>query len=233
MEDKFTRLPRHVSVIMDGNGRWAKQRSLPRFRGHYEGVESVRSVVEECCVLGIPYLSLFAFSEENWARPEDEVLRLMELMGTAMLAEEKNFMKNGVRFVVVGNRERLSEGLASSIDSMMAKTAGNDKLTLVVFLSYSGKWDIIQAARKLASEHPDGNFGEDEFASCLATAGIPDPDLLIRTSGEMRISNFLLWQLAYTEIVVVDTLWPDFRKDSFRAALEEFSRRDRRYGKVK
>lgn len=233
MEDKFTRLPRHVSVIMDGNGRWAKQRSLPRFRGHYEGVESVRSVVEECCVLGIPYLSLFAFSEENWARPEDEVLRLMELMGTAMLAEEKNFMKNGVRFVVVGNRERLSEGLASSIDSMMAKTAGNDKLTLVVFLSYSGKWDIIQAARKLASEHPDGNFGEDEFASCLATAGIPDPDLLIRTSGEMRISNFLLWQLAYTEIVVVDTLWPDFRKENLRFALHEYEKRDRRFGKVK
>lgn len=226
-------MPQHVSIIMDGNGRWAQRRSLPRFKGHYEGVESVRAVVEECCSLGIPYLSIFAFSEENWSRPEDEVTKLMELMAAAMKAEENTFLKNEVRFVVLGNREKLSPKLAAAIDSMMAKTAACQKLTMVVFLSYSGKWDILQAARKLAVKHPDGNFDQEEFASELVTAQIPDPDLLIRTSGEMRISNYLLWQLAYTEIVITDTLWPDFRKEEFRAALREYEKRDRRFGKVK
>ena len=231
--ENFDRLPRHVSIIMDGNGRWAQSRSLPRFKGHYEGVESVRSVVEECCVLGIPYLSLFAFSEENWSRPADEVTRLMDLMASAMQAEEKTFLKNGVRFVVLGNRERISPKLAAAIDALMAKTADCQRLTLVIFLSYSGKWDILQASRKLAQKYPDGNFGEQEFAAELVTAQIPDPDLLIRTSGEMRISNYLLWQLAYTEIVITDTLWPDFRKEEFRGALHEYEKRDRRFGKVK
>lgn len=231
--ETFQNLPAHVSIIMDGNGRWAQRHSLPRFKGHYEGVESVRAIVECSCTLGIRYLSLFAFSEENWNRPQDEVSRLMELFAQCMKGELDNFLKNGVRFVVLGNREKFSDSLNSTIDEMMDKTAAGNKLTLVVFLSYSGKWDILQAARKLAVEHPDGNFGPDDFASALVTAGIPDPDLLIRTSGEMRISNYMLWQLSYTEIVVVDTLWPDFRKSNFLDALAEYEKRDRRFGKVK
>ena len=231
--EKFSRLPRHVSIIMDGNGRWALQRSLPRFKGHYEGVESIREVVEECCVLGIRYLSLFAFSEENWNRPEDEVSRLMNLMSVAMLKEEENFVKNGIRFVVIGNRERLPDKLNETIDSVMDKTREGKTLTLIAMLSYSGKWDLLQAARRAAVLHPDGNFTEEELSSLLVTAGIPDPDLLIRTSGEMRISNYMLWQIAYTEMVIVDTLWPDFRKDNFRLALREYEKRDRRFGKVK
>lgn len=231
--EEFKKLPQHVSIIMDGNGRWARQRSLPRFKGHYEGVESVRAVVEECCATGIRYLSLFAFSEENWNRPQDEVERLMSLMASAMHNEENTFLKNGVKFVVLGNRERLSARLNAAIDSMMDKTSEGKTLTLIIFLSYSGKWDLLQAARRAARIYPDGNFGEEEFSGLLVTAGIPDPDLLIRTSGEMRISNYMLWQLAYTEMVVVDTLWPDFRKDNFRAALREYEKRDRRFGKVK
>lgn len=231
--ESFEKLPSHVSIIMDGNGRWAQRHFLPRFKGHYEGVESVRAVVECCCELGIPYLSLFAFSEENWNRPQDEVSRLMELFALSMKNELNNFIKNGVRFVVLGNRERFSENLNSAIDEMMRSTAAGSALTLVVFLSYSGRWDILQAARKLAVTHPDGNFGMEEISSALVTSGIPDPDLLIRTSGEMRISNYMLWQLSYTEIVVVDTLWPDFRKTSFLDALREYEKRDRRFGKVK
>lgn len=229
----FEKLPTHVSIIMDGNGRWAQQHSLPRFKGHYEGVESVRSVVESCCSLGIRYLSLFAFSEENWNRPQDEVSNLMELFARSMMAEQKNFIENGVKFVVLGNRARFSDKLNSAIDEMSRSTAEGQRLTLIVFLSYSGKWDILQAARRMALQHPDGNFDMNDFSAALVTGGIPDPDLLIRTSGEMRISNYMLWQLSYTEIVVVDTLWPDFRKSSFLDALREYEKRDRRFGKVK
>lgn len=237
----MTKVPVHISMIMDGNGRWAKARGKERVYGHFEGVESVRACVEAALETGVRYLSVFAFSEENWNRPEDEVVALMGLMVKAMAAEMQSLNKNGVRFMVLGNRARLSDELNAEIDSCMDMTAGNEALTLIVFLSYSGKWDILQAAKKLALdllEHPEKkedveNMGVDAFDPYLITAGIPDPDLIIRTSGESRISNYMLWQGAYSEFLFVDTLWPDFRKEEFHKALESYSKRDRRYGKVK
>lgn len=217
----------HVSIIMDGNGRWAKERGKERVYGHFEGVESVRACTEAAVETGVKYLSLFAFSEENWGRPDQEVNTLMELMFKSMQDELPTLLKNDVRFVVLGNRARLSDKLNAGIDDLMARTASCSRLTLIVFLSYSGKWDILQAARKMAQA------GADELEPFLVTAGFPDPDLIIRTSGEQRLSNFLLWQGAYSEFYFTDVLWPDFRKDAFREALAEYARRDRRYGKVK
>jgi len=229
-------LPQHVSIIMDGNGRWAKARGKERVFGHLEGVESVRACLEEAATLGIKYLSLYAFSEENWNRPQAEVSTLMELMMKSMKNEFANMMKNNIRFVVLGNRSRLSDGLNAAIDQMMKETADNNRTTIIVFLSYSGKWDIMQAMKKAAGELSPEAFQAlepEDFDKYLVTAGIPDPDLLIRTSGELRISNYLLWQSAYTEFYFTDVLWPDFRKEQFRQAIEEYGRRDRRYGKVK
>lgn len=236
MEERLERLPVHVSFIMDGNGRWAKQRGKDRIYGHYEGVSSVRAVMEASVEWGIAYTSFFAFSEENWGRPDEEVHALMELMGAMMVKELPTFMDNNIRFLVLGNREHLSEKLRDSIDGIMSETAGNTGMTMILFLSYSGKWDIFQAARRMAHdliENPGLELGVDDFSRYLVTAGIPDPDLLIRTSGEKRISNYLLWQSAYTEFVFTDTLWPDFRREQYRAALEEYASRDRRFGKVK
>ena len=237
----MTNVPVHVSMIMDGNGRWAKERGKERVFGHFEGVESVRACVEAAVETGVKYLSIYAFSEENWNRPQDEVLALMGLMVKAMAAEMKKLDQNGVRFMVIGNRERLDDELNRTIDDCMSMTAHNDTLTLIVLLSYSGKWDILQAAKKMVEEvadHPERkdevlSMGIDGFDRYLATAGIPDPDLIVRTSGECRLSNYLLWQGAYSELLFVDTLWPDFRKEEFRAALDYYSKRDRRYGKVK
>ena len=230
------RIPQHVSIIMDGNGRWAKARGRERVFGHMEGVESVRACLEYAVEKGIKYLSLYAFSEENWNRPKDEVMTLMELMMKSMKNELGRFMKYNIRFVVLGNRARLSDSLNAGIDSMMAETAGNTGTTCVVFLSYSGKWDILQAMKKAAaslSAQEIQSLEIQDFDKYLVTAGIPDPDLLIRTSGEIRISNYLLWQCAYTEFYFTDVLWPDFRKPQFQEALDEYARRDRRYGKVK
>ena len=230
-------LPVHVSIIMDGNGRWAKERGKERIYGHFEGVESVRACTEAAVEDGIRYLSLFAFSEENWNRPAAEVETLMGLMMRSIENEVGTMMKNGVRFVVLGNLGRLSKGLQSAIAGLMEKTAHNERLTLIVFLSYSGKWDILQASRRLAEDVAAGKVAPEDvdaatYESYLITAGYPDPDLLIRTSGEQRISNFLLWQAAYTEFYYTDVLWPDFRKEQFRAALEAYAHRNRRYGKV-
>ena len=221
---------------MDGNGRWAKARGKDRVYGHFEGVESVRACTEAAVEDGVKYLSLYAFSEENWNRPADEVATLMKLMMKSIRDEVSTLMDNGVRFVVLGNRERLGEELCKAIDDLMEMTAHNSRMTLIVFLSYSGKWDIMQAMKKAASELSPEEFQAmkaEDFDKYLVTAGIPDPDLLIRTSGEERISNYLLWQSAYTEFVFSDVLWPDFRKPQFREALAEYARRDRRYGKVK
>ena len=234
-------VPVHVSMIMDGNGRWAKERGKERFFGHVEGVESVRACVEAAVETGVRYLSIYAFSEENWNRPEEEVTALMGLMVKAMAAEIEKLNRNGVRFMVIGNRERLDDSLNQVIDSCMEMTASNDVLTLIVLLSYSGKWDILQAAKKMVSQALESpqkaeavlNMDEKSFDAFLATASIPDPDLIIRTSGECRLSNYLLWQGAYSELLFVDTLWPDFRKEEFRTALKEYAKRDRRYGKVK
>ena len=230
------KIPQHVSIIMDGNGRWAKARGEERIKGHMEGVESVRACLEAAAEDGVKYLSVYAFSEENWNRPQDEVNFLMEMMMKAMKKEISNFMDNNIRFVVLGNRARLSDSLNVTIDDMMAQTAGNTRCTMIVFLSYSGKWDILQAMKKAARELSPEAFQAMElpdFDQYLVTAGIPEPDLLIRTSGEQRISNYLLWQSAYTEFYFTDVLWPDFRKPQFREALTEYARRDRRYGKVK
>ena len=234
-------IPVHVSMIMDGNGRWAKERGKERVYGHFEGVESVRACVEAAVECGVKYLSVYAFSEENWNRPQAEVDGLMELMVKAMAAEMDKLNRNGVRFMVIGNRERLAPSLNEVIDSCMEMTKDNSTLTLIVFLSYSGKWDILQAAKRLAlylSENPDmkdevAQMGIDSFDRYLVTAGIPDPDLIVRTSGESRLSNYLLWQGAYSELYFTDILWPDFRKPQFRAALESYAKRERRYGKVK
>ena len=229
-------IPQHVSIIMDGNGRWAKARGMERVKGHMEGVESVRACLEAAAEAGVKYLSVYAFSEENWNRPQEEVTFLMELMMKAMRKELTSFMENDIRFVVLGNRSRLSRGLCDTIDDMMERTAGNKRTTLILFLSYSGKWDLLQAMKKASAELTPEQFQSMElqdFDRYLVTAGIPDPDLLIRTSGELRISNYMLWQCAYTEFYVTDVLWPDFRKPQFREALEAYARRDRRYGKVK
>lgn len=238
MEVTEKKVPQHVSIIMDGNGRWARERGKERVYGHMNGVESVRAVTEESVAQGIRYLSLYAFSEENWNRPQEEVGYLMELMMKSIAEEFENLMKNGVRFVVLGNRARLSATLNDAIDTLMDQTKDNPNLTLIVFLSYSGKWDILQAAKKLAlaaSEDPHilDNLQIQDFDAYLVTAGVPDPDLIIRTSGEQRISNYLLWQGAYSEFYFTDVMWPDFRKEAFREALAEYARRDRRYGKVK
>lgn len=234
-------IPLHVSLIMDGNGRWAQERGKKRVEGHFAGVESVRACVEAAVENGVRYLSLYAFSEENWNRPQEEVDTLMSLMVKAMANEMDSLDRNGVRFVVLGNRARLADELNSTIDSCMERTRNNDTLVLIIFLSYSGKWDIMQAALRMAEDIKDnpqlkeeiGNAGVKALDGYLVTAGIPDPDLIVRTSGESRLSNYLLWQGAYSELLFVDTLWPDFGKEDFRQALESYAKRDRRYGKVK
>lgn len=229
-------LPRHVSIIMDGNGRWAQAQGKDRVFGHKAGVESVRACLEAAVEDGIEYLSLYAFSEENWNRPQTEVSTLMELMLLSIQKEAQNIMTHGVRFRVLGNRARLSDKVNRAIDSLEDASRNNSKTTLVVFLSYSGQWDILQAMKKAAASLSPEEFQALDapgFEQYLVTAGIPAPDLLIRTSGELRISNYLLWQSAYTEFYFTDTLWPDFRKPQFREALEAYAHRDRRYGKVK
>ena len=221
---------------MDGNGRWARERGQERVMGHIAGVKSVRACAEESVRQGVKYLSLFAFSEENWGRPQAEVDALMKLMMKSLSDEVGTLMDNGVRFVVLGNRKRLSETLDSAITQLEKMTEGNQAMTLIVFLSYSGKWDILQAARRMAEEiaaDPGKVVSPEDFDNYLVTAGIPDPDLIIRTSGEQRISNYLLWQGAYSEFLFTDVLWPDFHEEQYRAALDEYAKRDRRYGKVK
>lgn len=230
------KIPQHVSIIMDGNGRWAKARGKERVYGHMEGVESVRACLEAAVEDGIKYLSVYAFSEENWNRPQEEVLRLMELMMESIRNEFSNIMEHDVRFLVLGNRARLSDTLNRSIDQLVETSAGNKGTTFIVFLSYSGQWDILQAMKKAAATLSPEQFqalDAQGLSQYLVTAGIPNPDLLIRTSGELRISNYMLWQCAYTEFYITDILWPDFRKEAFRAAIAEYAQRDRRYGKVK
>ncbi len=221
---------------MDGNGRWAKARGKERVYGHMEGAESVRACLEYAVEIGLPYLSLYAFSEENWNRPPVEVNALMALMLKFIRQEFSNLMEHRVRFMALGNRSRLSEEVNAAIDDLMEASAGNQGTTLIVFLSYSGQWDVLQAMKKAAAELSPEAFQAMEakdFSGYLVTAGIPDPDLLIRTSGELRISNYLLWQCAYSEFYFTDVLWPDFRRPQFQEALDAYANRDRRYGKVK
>lgn len=229
------KIPAHISIIMDGNGRWAKEKGHERGYGHIHGVESVRKVTEACVEEGVKYLSIYAFSEENWSRPAEEVSFLMKLMMDSISKELETLMKNGVRFKVLGNMERIAPQLRGAITSLEEMTAANDRLTLVVFLSYSGKWDILQAVKRVAAERRDSidSLTMEDFGQYLVTAGIPDPDLIIRTSGEQRLSNYLLWQGAYAELYFTDILWPDFGAEELRKAIAAYSLRDRRYGKVK
>lgn len=231
------RIPVHVSIIMDGNGRWAREQGHERIFGHKKGVETVRVVAEAAAEAGVKYLSLYAFSEENWGRPKEEVDFLMHLMMDSIASEVEMLMKNGVRFRVLGNLSRLPEALQQGIAALEEKTRENTALDLILFVSYSGKWDIFQAAKKFAAEHSGEDIDKitdmSAFSKYLVTDGIPDPDLIIRTSGEERISNYLLWQGAYSELLFVKKMWPEFGKEDFTAALAEFASRDRRYGKVK
>lgn len=231
------RIPVHVSIIMDGNGRWAREQGHERIFGHKKGVETVRVVAEAAAEAGVKYLSLYAFSEENWGRPKEEVDFLMHLMMDSIASEVEMLMKNGVRFRVLGNLARLPEALQQGIAALEERTRENTALDLILFVSYSGKWDIFQAAKKFAAEHSGEDIDKitdmSAFSKYLVTDGIPDPDLIIRTSGEERISNYLLWQGAYSELLFVKKMWPEFGKEDFTAALAEFASRDRRYGKVK
>jgi len=231
------RLPRHVAVIMDGNGRWAQRRGLGRIEGHRRGKDSVRAVVETARRLGIPYLSLFAFSTENWERPRREVTSLMNLLRRYLRTELERMMKNEVRLVAIGDTGRLPETVQGELQRVIRETQHNQRLTVGLCVSYGGREDILQAARHLARQVESGGLKanqitESTFTAALGTHGIPDPDLLIRTSGEMRVSNFFLWQIAYTEIYVTETLWPDFREREFLQALVEYQQRERRFGRV-
>ena len=226
-------LPRHIAIIMDGNGRWAKQRHLPRFAGHKRGVESVRAVVKGCAQLGVEYLTLFAFSSENWRRPPDEVALLMQLFHGALSNEVEKLHRNGIRLKLVGDTQRFDPKIRALIERGEALTANNTGLTLTVAANYGGRWDILQALTRLLHEHPDtaqGPIREEAVAPYLAMNYAPEPDLFIRTGGEQRVSNFLLWQLAYTELHFTDTLWPDFDRQSLDAAIASYRRRERRYG---
>ena len=240
--EKDSRIPTHVSIIMDGNGRWAREHGHERIYGHKKGVETVRRITEAAAEAGVRYLSLYAFSEENWGRPKQEVDYLMHLMMDAISAEVEALIANGVRVHFLGNLERLSYELRDAIDMLEKSTAENTKLDLIIFISYSGKWDIFQAAKKFALQYagdPEGLAkleAENDMSSLskfLVTDGYPDPDLIIRTSGEERISNYLLWQGAYSELLFVKKMWPEFSKEDFLEALDEYAARDRRYGKLK
>ncbi len=227
-------VPRHIAIIMDGNGRWAKQRMLPRVAGHRKGVEAVRATVRSCVELGVEYLTLFAFSSENWRRPADEVSILMQLFIRALEQEVAKLDSNGIRFRVVGDTARFEKRIRELIAEGESRTAGNDGLTLTVAANYGGRWDIAQAVQKLIAAHPSaaGGFAPEALDPFLAMAYAPEPDLFIRTGGEQRISNFLLWQLAYTELYFTDVLWPDFNAEAFRNAIESYQQRERRFGRT-
>ena len=228
------KMPRHVAIIMDGNGRWAKKRFFPRFAGHRRGVETVRETIRYCLENGIEFLTLFAFSSENWRRPAEEVTLLMQLFVRALQQEVSKLDQNGVRLKVVGDLNRFDPELQSLIAMSEQKTAGNTKLTLTIAANYGGRWDIVQAANKLALACPEkqGNWCESDLQPYLAMSYAPEPDLFIRTGGEERVSNFLLWQLAYSEFYFTDTLWPEFDAKAFASAIHSYQQRERRFGRT-
>jgi undecaprenyl diphosphate synthase len=228
-------IPRHIAIIMDGNGRWAKERGLPRLEGHRAGAESVREVMEACIELGVEYLTLYAFSSENWSRPATEVSALMTLLDRFLNEKAKDLDRQNVRLLAIGQLDRLPAKTRALIERIQARTANNTKMTLVLALSYGGREEIVAAARSLATDAVAGKISPADidaelFASRLQTAGIPDPDLLVRTSGEMRVSNFLLWQISYAEIIIVKKFWPDFRQRDLAEAVQEYQHRHRRFG---
>ncbi len=231
--EKQTDMARHVAIIMDGNGRWAAKRGLPRTAGHKRGAEAVKRVVRAAGDLGVEYLTLFGFSSENWRRPQGEIKELMGLLRFYLRSETAELHRNNARLRVIGAREELDKDIVELIENAEDLTKDNDGITLIVALNYGGRQDILQAVRKLVDTSVDIENLEEVFEQNLMTAGIPDPDLLIRTSGEQRISNFLLWQCAYTELVFTEVLWPDFGKDDLEVALAEYAGRERRFGALK
>ncbi len=231
------RLPRHIAIIMDGNGRWAKERGEDRSMGHKQGVESVRTITRAAGELGVKYLTLYTFSTENWSRPQAEVDALMALMVMAIEHETPELMQNNVRLIAIGDLDRMPAEVRSRLDKCMQQTATNTGLTLVLALSYSSRWELVCAARYLAAEVASGNIGvetidEKMISSCLTTKDMPDPDLLIRTGGECRISNFLMWQVAYAELYFTSQYWPDFDAESLYEAIYDYQSRERRFGKI-
>ena len=239
LKDKIdmARMPQHIAVIMDGNGRWAKLHGKERLSGHYNGVESVRAVITASVQLGLKYLTLYTFSTENWNRPKAEVDGLMELLVDNIVKETPTFHEKNIRFTTIGDNSLLPEKALRKLEECIADTASNTGMTLVLALSYSSRWEITNAVRKIATKVKNGELNVEDIddqvvSDNLTTAGIPDPELLIRTSGELRLSNYLLWQMAYTELYFTDTLWPDFREESFYEAIIDYQKRERRFGKT-
>ncbi len=231
-------IPAHIAIIMDGNGRWAQKKGNIRLHGHKAGVKSVRDITESCAQLGVKYLTLYAFSTENWNRPSAEINGLMKLLVQALRDEADRLKKNDIKLVTIGQIERLPAKCQRQLNEVKELTQENNRMQLCLALSYSGRWDITEAVKQIAKEVAQGNINPEEIddnliGSYLSTAAIPDPDLIIRTSGEYRISNFLLWQLAYSELFITETYWPDFRRDELYRAIFSYQKRDRRYGKVK
>lgn len=231
------KIPEHIAIIMDGNGRWAKSRGNIRSYGHKAGVDSVRDVTEACAQIGVKYLTLYAFSTENWGRPKMEVNALMRLLASSLRREAENLNKNNIKLETIGQIDRFPENCQRELREAIELTKDNDRLQLCLALSYSGRWDITEAVKKLARQVKDGSIDpieiNDEMISAnLSTAQIPDPELIIRTSGEYRLSNFLLWQLAYSELYITETYWPDFRRDELYKAIQSFQQRERRFGKL-
>lgn len=231
-------IPKHVAVIMDGNGRWAQARGKERWEGHQAGAEAVRRVIQVAGEMGVEFLTLYAFSKENWRRPKEEVDLLMELMVTLIAREAEELMKNKVRVKAIGNLVDLPVHVREKLQELIQMTSGNTGLTVIIALSYGSRWEIVQAAKKIAANYRQGkitdleSIGESDFSEYLTTQGIPDPDLLIRTSGEYRVSNFLLWQIAYAELYFIDKFWPDFEKEDLYLAIRNFQQRERRFGKT-
>lgn len=231
------KIPAHIAIIMDGNGRWAANHGKDRIFGHQQGVESVRKIIEASAELGIKYLTLYAFSTENWGRPDDEVIALMSIMVQSLNNETETLLKNNIRLSAIGDHERLTDEVRERLMETIKLTSGSTGLNLTIALSYSSRWEITEATRKIALEISKGNldpesFDEEKFEEYLSTKGLPDPDLMIRTSGELRISNFLLWQLAYSELYFTEILWPDFGKEELYMAIIDYQNRQRRFGKT-
>jgi len=227
-------IPRHIAVIMDGNGRWAKKRLLPRIAGHKRGVEVVRDMVRQCATLGVGYLTLFAFSSENWRRPADEVTFLMNLFMEALKKEVVKLHENNIRLIMIGDHSRFDAGLCAKINEAESLTRDNTGLVLTIAANYGGRWDMLQAMNRMLQANPElaGNFSEQDIEPYLSMHYAPEPDLFIRTGGEQRISNFLLWQLAYSELYFTDTLWPDFNEAAFKQAIKSYQQRERRFGRT-
>jgi undecaprenyl diphosphate synthase len=230
-------VPRHIAIIMDGNGRWAKRRGLPRVAGHKRGVETVREIVETCAQIGVKYLTIYTFSTENWKRPKTEVSTLMRLIVKSLQTETNDLHANNIRLKTIGNTKVLPDEVCNELNQAIEKTKNNDKLTLNLALSYSGRWELTEAIKSISEQYKKGNveledIDEELISNHLSTSGMPDPDLLIRSGGEFRISNFLLWQIAYAEIYVTKVLWPEFRYTKLIEAIKDYQKRERRFGLV-